>query len=596
MSRSRVRVIALCASISVLIGALDAAADAPLVRDGQGMEPRLFRPAVDTKGHFTIDSTPVLPHLNISLAMMLDFGFNEWLAVEQDGEEGYERTYVERYITTMLAFNLGLWDRVVVGLQIPMIIDGGKKLGYNEDGLAFRRGWSTKGTFGDIAIHAKFHITRANFHPVGIGAVIQYQAPSGKSELLTGEPGGGAVTGKLILDVEPISWYRAAINAGVRYAIGAETDNYLRWDQRDLANNPGAQDNLLLFHYGPMMVFGLGQSFVIWPGLMDFVVEFYGNQLLTHMDGTAYTSLEAAGGFKFYIEANSYLTAGYAHGIPTGGTEEGYGFQSVEHRMFLGFAFEPSMPDRDGDGIADANDACPDEPEDRDGFEDSDGCPDLDNDKDGIPDTEDHCPLVPEDKDGDRDEDGCPEEPSDPTADRDNDRIPDIDDKCPDQPETYNGKEDEDGCPDKGDVILTDGLIKTLKKVYFEYNSDKIMPVSYDILDTVALTIINNPQIELIEVQGHADERGNERYNLALTGKRAKSVVAYLIKKGVSKKKLRSMGYGEYCPVNQDHSEEAWEANRRVEFKVLKVNGHPTGVETSCKRAVRKGVISPRVK
>jgi outer membrane protein OmpA-like peptidoglycan-associated protein len=596
MSRLRVHVIAVSALLCALLCTAQAAGDTPLVQEGEGMEPRLFRPAVDTKGHFTVDSTPVLPHLNISLGFILDFGFNEWLAVEQDGEEAYDRTLVDRYIAAQLMFNLGLWDRVVVGLQLPIAITTGDKLGYNEDADPIRRGWSTKGTFSDIAIHAKFHITRANFHAVGIGAVIQYQAPSGKSELLTGEPGGGAVSGKLILDVEPANWYRAALNGGVRYALGAEPHNHLRWDGRDLLNNPGGTGDLLLFKYGPMLTFGLGQSFMVWPGLMDLVIEFYGNQLMTEMSGTAYTSLEAAAGFKFYVEANSYLLAGYAHGIPTGGTEEGYGFQNVEHRMFLGFAFEPSMPDRDGDGIADANDACPDSPEDRDGFEDSDGCPDLDNDKDGIPDTEDQCPLVPEDKDDDRDTDGCPEEPSDPTADRDNDRIPDIDDKCPDKPETYNGKEDEDGCPDKGDVILTDGLIKTLKKVYFEYNSDKIMPVSYDILDTVALTIVNNPQIDLIEVQGHADERGNERYNLRLTGKRAKAVVRYLVKKGVPKKKLRSMGYGEYCPVNQGHDEEAWEENRRVEFKVLKVNGQPTGVETACKRAIRKGVKSLKVK
>jgi outer membrane protein OmpA-like peptidoglycan-associated protein len=592
MSEHRIRFTAACAAFVVLALSGQALADTNLVQNGQGMEPRLFRPAVDTKGHFTVDSTPVLPHLNISLGLILDFGFNEWLAVEQDGEEAYDRTIVERYIAAQLMFNLGLWDRVVVGLQLPIAITAGNKLGYDEDtGDPIRRAWSTKGTFSDIAIHAKFHITRANFHPVGIGAVIQYQAPSGKSELLTGEPGGGAVAGKLILDIEPASWYRAALNGGVRYALGAETDNYLSWDGRD--GDPG---DLLLFKYGPMLTFGLGQSFVLWPGLMDFVLEFYGNQLLTQMSGTKYTSLEAAGGFKFYVEANSYLLAGYAHGIPTGGTDSGYGFQNVEHRMFLGFSFEPSMPDRDGDGIADANDACPDEPEDKDNFEDSDGCPDPDNDKDGIPDVEDQCPLVPEDLDGDRDEDGCPEEPSDPTADRDNDRIPDVDDKCPEKPETYNGKEDEDGCPDKGDVVLKDGLIKTLKKVYFEYNSDKIMPVSYNILDTVALTINNNPQIDLIEVQGHADERGAERYNLRLTGKRAKAVERYLVKKGVSKKRLRSMGYGEYCPVKAGSSEEAWEENRRVEFKVLKVNGHPTGVETSCKRARRKGVVSPKVK
>jgi outer membrane protein OmpA-like peptidoglycan-associated protein len=114
--------------------------------------------------------------------------------------------------------------------------------------------------------------------------------------------------------------------------------------------------------------------------------------------------------------------------------------------------------------------------------------------------------------------------------------------------------------------------------------------VSYDILDAVAATINNNPQIDLIEVQGHADERGDDDYNLRLTADRAASVVTYLTKKGVKAKKVRSMGYGEYCPVDAGHNEAAWEKNRRVEFKVLSIDGTPTGVETSCEKAKKKGI------
>ncbi len=104
--------------------------------------------------------------------------------------------------------------------------------------------------------------------------------------------------------------------------------------------------------------------------------------------------------------------------------------------------------DRDGDGIPDDVDKCPDDPEDKDGFEDEDGCPDPDNDKDGILDVDDLCPNDPEDKDGFEDKDGCPD------PDNDKDRILDVNDKCPNEPETYNGFEDEDGCPDKGRVIV----------------------------------------------------------------------------------------------------------------------------------------------
>lgn len=105
--------------------------------------------------------------------------------------------------------------------------------------------------------------------------------------------------------------------------------------------------------------------------------------------------------------------------------------------------------DRDGDGIRDRDDLCPDDPEDLDGFEDEDGCPDLDNDGDGIPDAVDLCPNLPEDFDGFQDDDGCPD------LDNDLDGIPDDLDLCPNQPEDFNGFEDDDGCPDA--VIDRDG-------------------------------------------------------------------------------------------------------------------------------------------
>jgi hypothetical protein len=98
--------------------------------------------------------------------------------------------------------------------------------------------------------------------------------------------------------------------------------------------------------------------------------------------------------------------------------------------------------DRDGDGITDDKDKCPDQPEDRDGYQDLDGCPDPDNDADGVVDADDRCPNEPEDKDGFQDDDGCPD------PDNDADGIADPQDKCPNEPENKNGFEDDDGCPD----------------------------------------------------------------------------------------------------------------------------------------------------
>ena len=103
-----------------------------------------------------------------------------------------------------------------------------------------------------------------------------------------------------------------------------------------------------------------------------------------------------------------------------------------------------------------------------------------------------------------------------------------MNDKCPNEPETYNGFEDDDGCPDKGKVIVRKGKLEILDKIYFETDKDEIKPISFPLLDAIAATINGNPQIELIEIQGHADERGDDAHNLDLTERRAHSVQAAL--------------------------------------------------------------------
>ena len=108
--------------------------------------------------------------------------------------------------------------------------------------------------------------------------------------------------------------------------------------------------------------------------------------------------------------------------------------------------------DRDGDGVRDRHDRCPDEPEDPDGFRDEDGCPDRDNDADGIPDRQDGAPDQREDYDGFRDEDGVPD------PDNDLDGIPDVRDLCPDEPEDFDGRHDDDGCPDEVQDADGDGV------------------------------------------------------------------------------------------------------------------------------------------
>lgn len=252
--------------------------------------------------------------------------------------------------------------------------------------------------------------------------------------------------------------------------------------------------------------------------------------------------------------------------------------------------------DRDDDKVLDKDDLCPDNPEDYDEFQDEDGCPDKDNDKDGIPDTKDKCKNDPEDFDKFQDEDGCPD------LDNDKDGIPDTKDKCPLKPETYNGNKDKDGCPDgKQTVVITETEIRILQKVYFDTGKAKIKRKSYRLLNTVAVVLNQNKQVTKIRVDGHTDDMGKDEKNLDLSKRRARSVLNYLVKKGVDENRLDSEGFGETSPICDDIPERKLGKrsrkykrcradNRRVEFKIVELNGKPVSAADTIKVKNKKVV------
>ncbi len=263
--------------------------------------------------------------------------------------------------------------------------------------------------------------------------------------------------------------------------------------------------------------------------------------------------------------------------------------------------------DTDGDGILDKNDADPLRAEDFDGYQDEDGAPDLDNDADGIPDVDDQAPLEPEDHDGYKDEDGIPDPDNDgdgipdvkdkapnqaedmdhfqdedgvPDPDNDGDGIPDSQDKCPgtDQTvaagqstaETMNGYQDEDGCPDeKPAIAVAQGQAIVLKGVYFKTNSAELTPESKQILNKVAKTLKENPDI-VVEIRGYTDNTGSYKANVRLSQRRAESVRNYLISKGVDGKRLIAKGYGPENPIAPNDTAEGRAKNRRIEFYRIK--------------------------
>lgn len=225
-----------------------------------------------------------------------------------------------------------------------------------------------------------------------------------------------------------------------------------------------------------------------------------------------------------------------------------------------GFQDDDGCPDNDNDadGVPDADDQCRDEPEDADGFQDEDGCPDLDNDSDGLADDVDKCPNEPEDKDGFEDEDGCPD------LDNDGDGVADVDDKCPAQPETINQYEDADGCPDEVPIEVQkfSGAIRGIK---FRLGKAKIRRSSNKILDEAITVLQKYPDVKL-EIQGHTDTSGSDEVNRKLSQARADAVMAYMTTKGVDASRLTAVGYGPDKPVADNSTRAGKALNRRVEF------------------------------
>jgi OOP family OmpA-OmpF porin len=243
----------------------------------------------------------------------------------------------------------------------------------------------------------------------------------------------------------------------------------------------------------------------------------------------------------------------------------------------------PVSKDSDGDGIPDDIDRCPLDPEDFDGFQDEDGCPDPDNDGDGIVDKVDACPNTPGpitnrgcpvlDRDGDGvpdDQDRCPDQPGPkenggcPDADRDGDGIVDRLDKCPDDPGPAP-----DGCPKKYTLVeVKKDRIVIKQQVHFQTAKWAVLPDSFPLLDQVVQVLRDYPKMR-ISIEGHTDAVGGEAANMKLSRARAESVRTYLSGKGIASDRLEATGFGPTKPIASNKTEKGRGQNRRTEFRIV---------------------------
>jgi len=243
--------------------------------------------------------------------------------------------------------------------------------------------------------------------------------------------------------------------------------------------------------------------------------------------------------------------------------------------------------DKDADGIVDDLDVCPYEAETRNGVRDEDGCPEApevlaaaattsasgapavametsdDADGDGLASWEDSCPNDPEDEDGFEDSDGCPE------PDDDSDGVLDADDDCPREAETDNGFDDDDGCPDDVPEVFEE-VSGVVRGITFESGSATLQPQSTAVLEKVFLLLWEYPEL-MLTIEGHTDDVGDRAFNLDLSQDRADAVLAWLDRRGIDKERMATEGYGPDEPMVENTSEENRAENRRVELNYTNV-------------------------
>jgi OOP family OmpA-OmpF porin len=401
---------------------LPAVAQAQASVDGDFSVQR-FTPAPGPHNFVTTRGARVDGEMAYSAGLVLSYAYQPFSVVSCESETNCSESspfrrdidVVKSLATADVMGSLTPIPMLQIGLRVPVTWVSGDGIG--ADGLPAQGGLKAGG-LGDIELEAKARFFGEPDDALVLGAAAFGTAPTGRVTAKDSYIGDESISAGLraIVDVS-VSSLRAAVNLG-----GA-------WRK---AGRVGSAD------MGPEARMGAALGYQVTPLLLP-MVEVYGtSRFKTKDDGT--NVAEALVGLQLTPASSPFVV------MAGGGTGLLKGVGAPTARGFLGASYVSEARDRDEDGIVDSDDQCPAIAEDRDGYEDDDGCPDTDNDGDLIPDKQDKCPDKAEDPDGFQDADGCPD------LDNDQDGIPDDHDACPNKPETKNGFKDEDGCPDEVDA------------------------------------------------------------------------------------------------------------------------------------------------
>ncbi len=368
------------------------------------LEVQQFHPALDVYGGIVTSGSQTLPSGRFVVGLWADYADSPLVLMQGDQRVGELQKAV-------LGANLGAAVGILDALQAFLLLPATP---YQDAPSTDLVGIDpSRAALNDMALGLRLRILNRMDRRTGLAFEPRLWLPTGSPEAYTG--GQFSVGANLIADVLLGKVWLGA-NVGYRYRPTPLTLGTLTVDDE--------------------LVYRAGIG--VPAGQWYLTADLFGvtGVAAAESQGVSDAPLEAMVGLSRSLGETLTLTLAAAAGLVAG-----YG--SPDYRVLAGIAWGASRTnDRDRDGIVDTKDLCPTAPEDRDGFQDHDGCPDSDNDQDGIEDGSDRCPDMPEDRDGFEDDDGCLD------ADNDRDQLPDEQDACPNDPEDIDGFEDADGCPD----------------------------------------------------------------------------------------------------------------------------------------------------
>lgn len=538
--------------------------------DDEGFAINRFEPAERGSDWFTQDSLNIAGHPRFAAGMTLDWAHKPLVLYDEDGEE--VSSILKNQVFAHLGGSVALYERFRIGLSLPVGLYSGGDAG-ELGGTTFDA--ADGATIGDLRLGADALLWGKYRSPFAVGAGLSLWLPTGSQDRFSGD-------GKVRLS--PHAMVAGDIDI---FAYAARLAVDYRAQNQSFGGSEIGSDLSLGASAGVRLV---DKKLLVGPELTLTTSLASGESFF----GRTTTPFELLFGAHYDLFRDFRVGAAFGPGLSRGlGTPEYRGLLSIDWVQHEEEA--PRAPeDRDGDGIVDAEDSCPDEygvktndpkthgcappPPDRDGdgvIDKEDACPDVagvetddkktngcppDTDKDGVLDITDACPSEAGVETDDPKTTGCPA-----PKDTDQDTILDEQDACPELKGKPNDDPKKHGCPE---ARVEKGQIRIIERVEFESRSAELQKGSDRVLEAVLAILSERKDIQGLEIEGHTDDRGDNDYNKRLSTQRAETVQKWFIARGIDKSRLSAKGFGEERPIDDNGTEEGRKNNRRVEFHI----------------------------